>query len=173
MKETDEQLVQRMAAHDESALIAFHSRYAHLLVAFLGRMVDDPDEVMQSALDTFSYVWSHAEYFDADKLSAKAWLVTIAHRTTLNRRRDTQLDVMPLQSWDVSPRHAEPVDDAQTEEALADLTQEARDYFKLAFYRGYSQRQVAEETATSLNDVQVELHQALQRLRSKLTGGDA
>ena len=169
--ESDEQLVQRMAERDESALLKLHSRYAHQLVAFIGRISSDSDEVMQSALDTFAYVWNHAGEFEPEKMSARAWLVTVAQRTALNHRRGSDLEPMPLQSWDVPARHSEPAKNYQ--EAVADLSREARNYLELAFYRGLSQRQVAEETGKHVDTVQAEMRQALHQLRQRWAGGES
>ncbi|CAN5885602.1 sigma-70 family RNA polymerase sigma factor [soil metagenome] len=167
LPESDEQLIQRMAEQDEAALLELHNRYAHQLVAFIGRMQSDPAQVMQSALDTFVYAWSHAEHFDPAKTSAKAWLVTVCHRLTLNRLSDRDLDPMPLRHWDVPARANDPADEP---EALH-LSQDARDFLELAFYRGLSQQQVAEATNTPLSTVQAELRDVLRGLRTKGTGG--
>ena len=184
-EQSDEHLVQRMAERDKSALLEFHNRYAHRLVAFIKRVLDDPDEVMQSALDTFAYAWNHAEHYDPDKLSAKAWLLTIAQRTALNRRRGSDNEIMPLQSWNVPTKPLDAAENsgenavenvAEHPPAAADLdakvSAEARDYLELAFYRGYSLRQVSEETGTPLSTVRAEMHQALQKLRAERTGDD-
>lgn len=170
-REPDEHLVQRIAQRDESALIELHNRYAHQLVAFIGRVLSDPDEVLQSALDTFAYVWNHAGHFDPEKMSARAWLVTLAQRTALNRGRGTDLTATPVQTWDVPARqtggeNVETMDSA----AVSELSPAARDFLELAFYRGYSQRQVSEETGTPLSTVQAEMRQALQQLRGRRGG---
>ncbi len=165
--ESDEQLVQRLAERDESALLKLHSRYAHQLVAFIGRISSDSDEVMQSALDTFAYVWNHAGEFEPEKMSARAWLVTVAQRTALNHRRGGDLEPMPLR-WNVPARH--PAEHIL--EVVADLSPEARDYLELAFYRGLSQRQVAEETGKHVDAVQAEMRQALHQLRQRRAGGE-
>ncbi len=170
-REPDEHLVERIAQRDESALIELHNRYAHQLVAFIGRVLSDPDEVMQSALDTFAYVWHHAGQFDPAKLSARAWLVTLAQRTALNRSRGTDLSVTPVQSWNVPARRSAENVEAGGSEGVAGLSAAARDYLELAFCRGYSQRQVSEATGAPLDDVQAEMRQALQKLRAEPRGG--
>lgn len=170
-KETDEQLVQRMATRDESALIELHNRYAHRLVTFIGRILEDPDDVMQSALDTFANAWNHAETFDPEKMSAKAWLVTMCHRLALNRRRGTELELEPSQRWDAPARQPDQGEEDEVE-VVTSLGKRGRDYLELAFYRGYSQGQVAEETGVPLSTVRAEMHQALQRLRAGQTGGN-
>ncbi|CAN5747470.1 sigma-70 family RNA polymerase sigma factor [soil metagenome] len=156
-----------MAEQDEAALLELHNRYAHQLVAFIQRMQSDPDQVMQSALDTFAYAWTHAEHFDPAKLSAKAWLVTVCHRLTLNRLSGSDLELMPLRHRDVPARTTDPADD----QALPHLSQDAREFLELAFYRGLSQQQVAEATNTPLSTVRAELRDVLQSLRTKRTGG--
>ncbi len=169
----DETLVLAMSTRDEAALLELHRRYAPYLTAVARRMLRDPDEVQQCVQDAFVNAWDYAERFDAQKASAKTWLVTICHRLAINRLRGRALETMPLQDWDAPVRQADPVDRIYVERALEALEPGERDLIELAFYQGYSHSQVAEETGKPLGTVKSKLRVALNKLRDHLKGGEA
>ena len=170
---SDEQLVVRMAARDETALSELHGRYAPYLTAIARRMLNDPDEVHQCVQDAFVNAWDYAERFDEGKASAKTWLVTITRRLAINRIRGTKLETMPLQQWDAPVKQPDHVERIYVEEAVATLDSEQRELIDLAFYQGYSHSQVAEVTGKPLGTIKTKLRTALQTLRDHLQGGEA
>ena len=167
----DESLVQRMAARDETALRELHTRYAPYLTAVARRMLKDPDEVQQCVQDAFVNAWDYADRFDVDKASAKTWLVTICHRLAINRIRGGKLDTLPLQHWDAPTRPPDHLQRLYVQEAVAALEDEEKELIDLAFYQGYSHRQVAEVTGKPLGTVKTKLRNALQTLRNTLGDG--
>lgn len=169
----DEQLVQRMAAGDETALVLLHERYARYLAAVARRMLNDPDEVEQSVQDAFVNAWEYAERYDVKKASVKTWLVTITHRLVLNRIRGNHLDTMPLQNWDAPDRQPDHVQTLYVEQAVASLEEDERELIELAFYQGFSHAQVSRTTGKPLGTVKTKLRTALGKMRDILTGGEA
>lgn len=166
--ETDERLIERMAARDERALIELHARYAPYINAMGRRMLRDRDEIQQSVQDAFVNAWNAAERFDARKASAKTWLVTIAHRVMLNRLRGKRLDTCPLEAWDAPSRMPDHVERIHLEKVVAMLTPEERELIELAFYKGHSHGELAELTGRPLGTVKTKLRAALGKLRRRL-----
>jgi RNA polymerase sigma-70 factor, ECF subfamily len=169
---TDEQLLQAMAARDEAALSELHRRYAPYLTAVAKRMLRDSDEVQQCVQDAFVNAWEYAVRFDAQKSSAKTWLVTICHRLAINRIRGTELELMPLQEWDAPTREPDRLEKVMLEQAITVLEKDERELIELAFYQGLSHQQVADETKQPLGTIKTKLRNALGKLRDRL-GGEA
>jgi RNA polymerase sigma-70 factor, ECF subfamily len=169
---SDEELVRAMATRDEAALSELHRRYAPYLNAVARRMLRDADEVQQCVQDAFVNAWDYAIRFDAQKSSAKTWLVTICHRLAINRIRGTQLELMPLQEWDAPTREPDRLEKVMLEEAITVLEKDERELIELAFYQGYSHQQVADEMKQPLGTIKTKLRNALGKLRNRL-GGEA
>ncbi|HZJ08516.1 MAG TPA: sigma-70 family RNA polymerase sigma factor [Trueperaceae bacterium] len=164
------ELVARVAARDEAALIELHQRYAPYLAAVARRMLKDPDEVQQCVQDAFVNLWNHAGRFDDAKASCKTWLVTICHRLAINRIRGTKLQTMPLAEWDAPDRQPDHVERVVMRDAVDGLEEEERELIELAFYQGMSHSEVATLTGRPLGTVKTKIRGALTRLRATLTG---
>lgn len=168
---TDVELIQRIASRDEQALVELHDRYAPYLAAVARRMLGDPDEVQQCVQDAFVNVWTYAERFDDRKAACKTWLVTICHRLAINRLRGQKLDTLPLAEWDAPDRQPDHVERVMVRELVDGLEPDDRELIELAYYRGYSQSQVAERTGRPLGTVKSRIRNALIRMRGTLEGG--
>ncbi|MEZ4629123.1 MAG: sigma-70 family RNA polymerase sigma factor [Deinococcales bacterium] len=172
---TDNELIGAMANSDEQALIELHRRYAPYLRAMARKMLRDRDDVDQCIQDAFVKAWDAAGSFDATKASAKTWLVTIAHRTVLNKIRGGRLETVPLELWDSPLNPPNHVTRIVLEEAVARLEPYEKELIELAFYQGYSHSQIAQELSQPLGTIKSRIRQALDKLRSFLEdpkGGD-
>ena len=170
----DEQLISGMAASDEQALVELHRRYAPYLTAMVRKMLSDPDEVHQCIQDAFVKAWNGAANFDGSKASAKTWLVTIAHRTALNKLRGTKLETIPLEVWDVPQTPSNHLTRITIQDAVGKLEPAEKELIEFAFYKGYSHKQIAELLDKPLGTVKSRLRKALNQLRDLLEneGGD-
>jgi RNA polymerase sigma-70 factor (ECF subfamily) len=168
LQDSDEHLIARMARRDEAALVELHKRYAPYLTAMGRRMLSDKDEVQQSVQDAFVNAWNAAERFAAEKASAKTWLVTIARRIMLNRLREQQLELIPLESWDAPSRMPDHVERIYLQKAVAKLGAEERELLELAFYKGYSHSELVELTGQPLGSIKTRLRHALAQLKQDL-----
>jgi len=168
---TEVELIQRIANRDEDALVELHKLYAPYLMAVARRMLRDADEAQQCVQDAFVNVWNYAERFDDSKASCKTWLVTICHRLAINRLRGLKLDTMPLAEWDAPDRQPDHVERVMVRGLVDELEPGDRELIELAYYRGYSQSQVAELTGKPLGTVKSRIRNALSRMRGALEGG--
>lgn len=170
VRESDEQLVQRMATRDEAALLELHQRYAPYLTAIARRMLKDPDEVQQSVQDAFVQAWDAASRFDPNKASLKTWLVIIAHRLVINRIKGNgnKLKTMSLENWDAPTRQPDHIEHIGLQEAVESLEPDERELIELAFYQGHSHKQLVDITGLPLGTVKTKLRAALKKLRREL-----
>ncbi len=166
----DDELISGMATSDEQALVELHRRYAPYLTGMVRKMFNDPDEVHQCVQDAFVKAWNGATSFDGSKASVKTWLVTITHRTALNKLRGTKLETIPLEVWDspqAPPNHLTRI---TMQDAVGQLDLIERELIELAFYKGYSHKQIAELLDKPLGTVKSRLRKALNQLKNLLEG---
>ncbi len=132
------------------------------------------------AQDTFWQVWRQAPRFDANKGSAKAWVMTIARSRALDALRslnpeecELEPDILALiQAEDntMPPNLLMAVQqDHGLHAALATLDAMPRQLLSLAFFRGLSHDEIALFSGMPLGTVKSHIRRALLALQGILT----
>jgi RNA polymerase sigma factor (sigma-70 family) len=178
-------LVARVVYQDEAALAALYrqlSSRVYRQALRLTRQVQTAEEVVE---DVFWQVWRQAPRFDATRGAVLAWVTQITRSRALDALRamgrDPLHEALELLDGDEGPG-AEPChehDDpqallhhaqvsAQINRAMAALDPLRRQLVALAFQRGYSQAEIAEETGMPLGTVKSHLRRALAAMKLSL-----
>jgi len=140
---TENELLQRIANKDETALQALHRVYYRRLARFLLRMTGDSELVLEVINDVFLVVWRSAGKFRGDS-HVSTWLIGIAYRKALKalekgRKWNSFEEVTASIASDDS--HAEDQLDMQT--SLAKLSADHRAVLELTYFFGYSYKEIA------------------------------
>jgi RNA polymerase sigma-70 factor (ECF subfamily) len=173
----DERL-QQVARGDRDAFEAVYDAMAPRVLGLARRVVRDPaqaEEVMQEVLVE---VWRTAARFDPERGSATSWIMTMAHRRAVDRVRTAQAASdreQVVASRDVERPFDEVSEQAEARweqqevrRALGDLTDLQREAVTLAYYGGYTYREVAVLLDVPLGTVKTRLRDGLIRLRDTL-----
>ena len=174
----DDALVDRMRAGDESALAILYDRWSdrvHSLAAHLLRDKRDAEDMVE---ETFWQAWRGAARFDAGRGAVGTWLLTICRSRALDRLRarrrrpeDVGLDdVPPAEDPHGDPMAAMVMNETGriVREALGELPAEQRQAVELAYFRGLSQSEIAEQTGQPLGTIKTRVRLAMAKLRDKL-----
>ena len=131
--------------------------------------------------DAFVAVWRKIDRFDADRGSLRAWLMTVVRNRAIDRirarRPEMDLDdadersllrTGPNPTWE----DGAPAGTSATEvrAAMAALPDEQRRAVELAYFEGYTYREVAEVTGVPPGTANGRLRLALAKLRDALAG---
>lgn len=179
----DRALLKRMAAGDESALGALYDRWSPLLHSVVLRIVGQPEEAEEVLEDTFWQAWRQAGRYEEGRSSVSTWLTMIARSRALDRVRargrvrEERWEELPEPSAsEVDAPAATPLDHTEAaetarrvREAVALLPPEQRKTVELAYFRGMSQTEIAEETGEPLGTVKTRARLALIKLREALS----
>ena len=138
------------------------------------------EDIVQEA---FLKLWNSASAFDAEKGSLRAWLLTSVRNRAIDQlrgrgaheRREVDLDsAEPVRA---SGAGADPWRDVAAalerdavRDALARLPVEQKQAVELAFYAGYTYREIAEISRVPLSTVKGRMRLALEKLHSYLEG---
>jgi len=172
------ELLRRSALGDETAFAALYDATSRRLFGLVLRVVRDhamSEEVTQEA---YLDVWRHCTRFDPERGSAISWLMTIAHRTAVDRvraseasrRRDdahaaTHRDV----EFDTTAERGQASLEAQrVRRALTTLTDAQRSAVELAYLGGYTHAEVARLLDLPLGTAKTRIRDGLIRLRDTL-----
>jgi RNA polymerase sigma factor (sigma-70 family) len=171
------ELVERVAAsRDRQAFIRLFDHYAPRINAYLLRIGAGSGIAEELTQEVMVTLWRKAALFDRRKSSLGTWLFRIARNRRIDAVRRERLGV--LDEHDPAFQPSEPVDademlDGQRREervrsALATLPQEQRELVELAFFRGLTHSQIADETGVPLGTVKSRIRLAFTRLRRVL-----
>jgi RNA polymerase sigma-70 factor (ECF subfamily) len=176
--ETLDVLLRQVARGDEPAFEALYERVAGTVLGIARRVLRDPAQSEEVAQEVLVEVWRTATRFDSDRGTAATWIHTLAHRRAVDRVRAAQAARDREQR--VAARDHEPAYDEvaqqvetrleqeQVRRCLGGLTELQRESVTLAYYGGYTYREVAELLDVPLGTVKTRLRDGLIRLRDCL-----
>jgi len=121
-------------------------------------------------------VWRTAARFDPDAGSAAAWIMTLAHRRAVDRvrsehsaaQRELRAATTSVDYDEVTEAVELNLDHERVRRCLTTLTELQREAVTLAYYHGYTYREVAELLGVAVGTVKTRMRDGLIRLRDCL-----
>jgi RNA polymerase sigma-70 factor (ECF subfamily) len=180
---SDFELAQAVAGGDVNALGTLYDRYGAVAHSVAVRIVRDQALAEDIVQESFLKLWNGAAGFDAGRGSLRGWLLTLVRNRAIdqlrgrNAQEKREVDVAAVESLEAPPAQADPwravafaLERAAVREALARLPVEQKQAVELAYYRGYSLRQIAEISKVPLSTIKGRMRLALDKLHSYLEG---
>jgi RNA polymerase sigma-70 factor (ECF subfamily) len=169
-------LLAMVARGDEAAFASVYDRFATVVYGLVRRIVRDPAQSEEVTQEVLLEVWRTASRFDPGAGSARGWLVTLAHRRAVDRVRSAQASAarevraaVAATDYDVVVEEVETRLDAQrVRRCLDSLTELQRESVTLAYYGGYTYREVAALLGVAVGTVKTRMRDGLIRLRDCL-----
>ncbi|WP_301184400.1 sigma-70 family RNA polymerase sigma factor [Streptomyces sp. 6-11-2] len=175
--EADELLV-LVAGGDHKAFEELYGLVSGPIYGLVRRVVRDPAQSEEVAQEVLLELWRSAPRFDPGRGSALSWVLTLAHRRAVDRVRSVR--AAGERERREAVRAASPAFDHVAEEVEAGLEREwvrrcldrltalQRQSVTLAYYDGYTYREVAERLSLPLGTVKTRMRDGLIRLRECL-----
>ena len=170
-------LLIRVARGDQAAFEGVYDAMAGPVYGLIQRVVRDPAQSEEVCQEVLLEVWRTAARFDAAKGSGATWMMTIAHRRAVDRvrsataaaARETRTAEVPIPPSDEVADQVEATLDAErVRRCLGGLTEPQRESITLAYYAGYSYRQVGELLGVALSTIKTRIRDGLIRMRDCL-----
>ncbi|MFJ7135734.1 sigma-70 family RNA polymerase sigma factor [Streptomyces fungicidicus] len=177
--EADELLV-RVAGGDQKAFEELYGLVSGPVYGLVRRVVRDRAQSEEVAQEVLLELWRSAARFDPGRGTALSWVLTLAHRRAVDRVRSARAAGEREQRE--ARRGPGPAFDQVAEEVEAGLEREwvrrcldrltalQRQSVTLAYYDGYTYREVAERLSLPLGTVKTRMRDGLTRLRDCLGG---
>ena len=169
-------LLDRIIQKDRSALSALYDRYARIIYSVAHRSLGSAEESEEVVIDVFAKIWATAARYNPDKARVDTWIFMMTRSRVLDRLRCKQRQHKLTEAIIVSsPTTTTPDGSADLEladrrcqilTALATLPPEQQQVLELAYYGGWSHREIAEQTGMALGTVKTRIRLGLEKLRS-------
>jgi RNA polymerase sigma factor (sigma-70 family) len=177
----DIDLVAQLAAGSQEALGELYDRYGRLAYSVALRVLGDPGRAEDAVQEAFLKIWNHASSFDVRRGSLRNWLLTSVRNRSIDylrgrgahERREVQLQPALAEVAARSDPWREvslSLERSAVREAMSNLPAEQRQAVELAYFGGYSQREIADMTRVPLSTVKGRMRLALEKLSSYLQG---
>jgi RNA polymerase sigma-70 factor, ECF subfamily len=177
---SDAELITKVVDRSAGALAALLVRHGPLLRSVIGRVVNDGAEVEEALQDVFLHVWNHADAYSEKKGEFLGWLVTMARRRAVDRvrsraayqRATTRFQESTFHhaqshrsSWIVDKEVQQRELQVMVEDHLRLLPALQSQVLKLAFFSGFSQREIAVHLSLPLGTVKTRIELGVSKLR--------
>jgi RNA polymerase sigma factor (sigma-70 family) len=178
----DVDLVRRLRGGNRSALVQLYDRFRRPAFTLARRILADDGLAEDVLQEVFLGLWRDPGAFDRAPGTFTAWLMAAVHHTAVDavrreeshRRRRARAEAefglaAPAADRDVEEA-VRRVASGRVREALGQLPDAQREALALAYYGGYTQREVAALTGTPLGTVRTRMLAGMRRLREELRG---
>lgn len=180
---SDVELSRGLVSGDPASLTEIYDRYHRAVFGVAFRITTDRTHAEDVVQEVFVSLWKKPEAYQPARGSMGTWLMSASHHKavdlvrreeSLRRRRD--LVAVDVEQQLREEHLAEPVEEqagerwqaARVRKALAALPEAQRQAMVLAYFGGYTQREVAAVTGVPLGTVKTRMLAAMRKMRDVL-----
>jgi RNA polymerase sigma-70 factor (ECF subfamily) len=175
------ELLRRSARGDEASFATLYDATSPRVYGLVLRVVRDPAQAEEVTQEAYLEIWRTASRFDASRGNALSWLMTIAHRKSVDRvrsaeaatRRDATYhrESIPVDRDVTVEAATASIEAGRVRQALNTLTLSQREALELAYFGGYTHTEVASMLELPLGTAKTRIRDGLIRLRDAMGVG--
>lgn len=170
----------RVAVGDQGAFARLYDMLATRTLGLIKRVLIDHAQSEEVLQEVMLEVWQQAAAYAPERGSARTWVLTIAHRRAVDRVRASQASIgrdvraglreLHAPAAPVDEHVALLVDGTRAAQALQLLPEAQREPLVLAYFGGYTQREIAVLLGAPLGTIKTRMRDGLSRLRVTMEG---
>ena len=177
----DEELVLQLRNGESRAMAVLYDRYARLVFSLAVRILNDRGGAEEVVQEVFVKVWRRARDYDATRGKFSAWLSGIAHHHAideLRRRRvrpaatmnddDDEAANTPDGGLGLLELAVQSIEHRRIVDALKAIPPEQCRPIELAYFEGYTQREIATKLDQPLGTIKTRMRLGMQKLKTLL-----
>lgn len=174
----DVDVVGQIARGQTDALGTAYREHSHAVFELARCLIGQRPVAEDVVQDVFLRLWDHPERYDAERGSLRAFLLTITYGRSIDvarsesarrrrEEREARLDGGTRGVRDDQEEHLATADEVR--DALGGLRDTEREAIALAYFFGYSYREVAAKLGIPEGTIKNRIRKGLERLRQQLT----
>lgn len=176
----DAALVELVEKGDHEALAVLYRRYGKICYRLAHRVTGNQALAEDAVQEAFTGLWRDPGAYLPGQGSVRSWMLGVTHHKAVDfvRRETAQQRRQRAQAAEqaLDPPARDPADEAwagikarTVRDALAELPPPQRQALALAYFGGYTQREIAELTGVPLGTVKTRMFAAMHRLQERLS----
>lgn len=175
-------LLKKISKRDSEALSRLydlHSKYFYTIIFYILRDESEAEDVLQ---EVFLQIWERIDSYDETLGNPLAWITRITRNKAIDKlrskgfkNRSNEIDLERIFDFSSNSSSENPESTVMVDqdkvmiiEALKKLNENQRDLIEFAYFRGYSQSELAEHFSIPLGTVKTRMRAGMLLLREKL-----
>jgi RNA polymerase sigma-70 factor (ECF subfamily) len=181
---SDERLISLVCNGDKEALAVLFRRYARIVRGIAFRILRDPAEADDLLQDLFLLVWRLCRKFDSSKGTAQFWLLQMAYRRAISRRRHLNSQhfytrvPFDYEGSEAAESGSDFVDESLDQihagldlrKLFASLSEDQQKTLRLHFIEGYTLEEIATILGQTKGNIRHHSFRGLEKLRKQIFG---
>lgn len=176
---SDASLVVRVARSDEAALAEVYRRHGGALFALARRVIGAAPQAEEVVQEVFLRLWRMPERFDPERGTLRTFLLSETHSRSIDlirsessrrNREERELRLAAEAGYDVEHEVVDLVVAEKVRLALRTLDEADRLPILLAYFGGYTYREVADLLDVPEGTTKSRIRSGLRQLRAELSG---
>ncbi|MEM8501218.1 MAG: sigma-70 family RNA polymerase sigma factor [Pseudomonadota bacterium] len=168
-------LITEISNGNELALERLYEETVDHIFGIASRILGPGPDAEEVSEDTYLYVWHNAKRFDAELGHPLAWLITLVRSRAIDRYRHQSKhtkvrDALAQEATNITV-HEEPLAllySTKLHTCIEALPQVQRQILTLAYFRGMSHAEIAQDLSMSLGTVKTHIRRTLIALRDEV-----
>ncbi|MCE3278156.1 MAG: polymerase sigma-70 factor [Bacteroidetes bacterium] len=173
LKYSEEQLIEMLAQGNRQAFSVLYDNYSRALLGVVKKNIPD-DEISEDVLqDSFIKIWNNRLMYDESKGRLYTWMLNIVRNTSIDylRSKQNKMDEKiqrndgNVQEINRSVNVQQNIDNIGIKTIVDTLKEDQRILIDMAYFKGYTQEELAKELDMPLGTVKTRMRAALTVLR--------
>ncbi len=176
---SDAYLLEQVIQGDEAGMAILYDRYSKVVYWSAIRVLRDQSAAEDVVQDVFMMIWRRPEVLSNQFHSFSAWMTTVARnracdimRSRQRRPMDCIEDVSIASSCDQETKSEHELMAERAALFIQELPEEMRFLVQMAFHRGMTHSEIAQETGLPLGTVKTKIRTGLLRVRDAFSVPD-
>lgn len=167
----EKQFAERLNRGDKSVIADLYDAYGDTLYGVVSKILRDNDAANDVLQEAFVNIWKYGKQYDSSKGRLFTWMINISRNKAIDKLRSkkrsgeiqmTGDSVYILENGNTTENNTDIIG---LRKAVDELETDKKQLIELAYFGGYTQKEIADELNLPLGTVKTRVRSALQDLR--------